>query len=201
MRGRDVGLLASLSAPERGYGSSRRVSARKRPRRERHPTARDKPLVENGIACDKAIVHVPDGEILVVSDGAGVERIGSGRCVEIYMAKRLGFVGWPPESMSFHQCHSNKGFASKADAGRFFISTYGEWHYLEGSAGIHLFIRAPEGLAEESGAGLSGPHSAAKAWPLPYSTARSSGQSSLGDWGRDGKRASSADTRHQRRAS
>jgi hypothetical protein len=129
---------------------------------DRHRAPSDN--VENGTAYDRATVELGSANRIVLPDTATVRRTGEGGPVRLFMAKRLAFVGHPPEPMGVRDARMNMGCAVKPEGNGLVIATFGEWSTIEGGADIKLVAEVPGGLAVEQRAELSGVASAARGW-------------------------------------
>jgi hypothetical protein len=123
------------------------------------------PKVENGTAFDKAAVDLGTAKRVVLPDTAAVRRAGQPGTVQLFMTKRLGFGGHPPERMSIRDARKNMGCAVKTEGDALVIATYGEWDsHIEGGADMKLIAVVPEGVEVEQRKGLSGEDSAGREW-------------------------------------
>lgn len=129
---------------------------------DRHRAPSDN--VENGTAHDRATVDLGSAKRIVLPDTATVRRTGEGSSIRLFMAKRLAFVGHPPEPMGVRDARTNMGCATKAEGNSLIIATFGEWSNIEGGADVKLVAEVPGGLTVEQREGLSGVTSAARGW-------------------------------------
>src|SRR5262245_1371359 len=120
--------------------------------------------VENGTAYDRAIVDAGPATRIVLPDTATVRRTGESGPVRLFLAKRLSFVGHPPQPMSVRDARTNMGSATKWVGRDLVIATFGEWNTIEGGADVKLVAEVPHALAVEQRAGLSGAVSEARGW-------------------------------------
>lgn len=124
--------------------------------------------VQNGIAYERATTIVDPKGTLVVPDDATVQRRPDDGCqLEVYVAKELGFTGYPPRSMSIADARKNMGCASREEGGKVLIATYGEWGGSEGGTAVKLVVRVPRDAVVERRAGLSGEASLAQQGATP----------------------------------
>ena len=124
------------------------------------------PDVENGTAYDVGAVEPGAARTVVLPDTAAVRRTAEAGPVRLFMAKRLTFVGHPPEPMGIRSGRKNMGCAVKAEGNALVIATFGEWDsHIECGAGLTLVAIVPAGLGVERRAGLSGEGAAARGRP------------------------------------
>jgi hypothetical protein len=118
------------------------------------------PKVENGVVYDKATIKAAHVKTLIVPDNATVERIDSKGEIELYIKRTQGFHGHPPEPMPLKAIRKKMGCATRMEAGKATIATFGEFSTKEGGASLKLLIRVPKALSVETKEGLSGANSA-----------------------------------------
>jgi hypothetical protein len=129
------------------------------------------PGVENGTAYDTAAVDPGAARTVVLPDTAAVQRTAEAGVVRLFMAKRLGFVGHPPEPISIRSGRKNMGCAVRVEGDALVIATFGEWDsHIEGGAGLRLVAVVPDGLGVGQREGLSGEKSAARERKGTYGT-------------------------------
>lgn len=123
-------------------------------------SARDA-VVKNGTAYDRASVDLSGCETLAVPDSATVRQDNSVEKMQIYMKKRLAFMGHPPRAMNPTVARRNMGCAYKVEGATITIATYGEWNSKEGGASIGVTLVAPARIKVVRAPGLSGENSPA----------------------------------------
>src|SRR5262245_46415560 len=113
--------------------------------------------VENGTAYDRAAVDAGVAKKVVLPDTVVVRRTAEAGPVRLFMAKRLGFGGHPPERTSIREARKHMGCAVRTEGDALVISTFGEWDSgIEGGASMKIVAVVPEGLAVEQRPGLAG---------------------------------------------
>lgn len=118
------------------------------------------PRITNGQAYDKAVLDIGDYKGVIVPDDAKVEHGAPAGQMEINMKKSLHWMGHLGPGVFRHIRDERKrmGCASKTEADKLVIATWGEWDSLiEGGASMKMLIRVPAGLRVETRKGLSGP--------------------------------------------
>jgi hypothetical protein len=124
------------------------------------PSTSDK--VQNGDVYDRAVLSTHDVKLLMLPEGAKVERTAPGGSIELYVRKTQAFRGHPPLPMTLQNVRRRMGCASQIDKGKLTVATFGEFSTKEGGARMKLLVRVPAGLAVKTQTGLSGPDSAAQ---------------------------------------
>lgn len=119
---------------------------------------------------------------VVVPDNATVAFGAPSGKIELYLEKTQHFRGHPPQPIPARAVQHNMGIATRSEADRVIISTYGEWDSrIEGYAGILLFVVVPEGTRVRARGDLSGDRSAASSWPEDAPESRTEG-GRIGYW-------------------
>lgn len=138
--------------------------------------------VANGSVFERGVVKLKGATRVVVPDNASVAFGAKAGEVELFMEKRLGYAGHPPERMPLNGLQRNMGCAMHADGSDLIVATFGEWDSrIEGSALLLLLVRVPEGTPVLRRRGLSGDRSVATAWPESVSWERQT-QGRVGYW-------------------
>ena len=113
---------------------------------------------ENGTVYDRAVVDLGATRKVVLPRDAIVRRTAQTGKLQLFMAKRLSFNGFPPEPMTRRGVRKYMGCAVKNESGTLVVATHGEWHsHIEGLADMRLVAIVPKAVQCEHRTGLSGP--------------------------------------------
>jgi hypothetical protein len=105
------------------------------------------PKVRNGTAYDRATVDLGTAREVAVSEGTLVKHEGEPGVVQIFMIKRLSYIGFPEESMTIRDARKKLGCMVKDENGVLLVSTYGEYDTLpDGGAFMRLVVVVPDGV-------------------------------------------------------
>ena len=120
--------------------------------------------VDNGIAYDAGVLDLEKAKKVVLPDTAVVRWSGEHGKILLFLEKRMGFGGHPPEPMSIQGARKNMGCAFRKEGDALIIATFGEFSTMEGGTDMKVVAILPDGVAMDQRKGLSGPKSAAQEW-------------------------------------
>jgi hypothetical protein len=112
--------------------------------------------VQNGTVYDKATVDASAFDTVVIPEDAQLVRAGAGCTVQLYTAKRLGFMGHPSERVDLAEARRTMGCGTRADGKTLLVDTWGAWSTKEGGADIVLLVVAPDAIDVEKRKNPSG---------------------------------------------
>ena len=113
--------------------------------------------VVNGIAFDRA--DLPAASCYVLPAGARVER--DDRHPGLFLAKEVGFGGYPPRPITPETARRFMFLASRTQDDCLEVGIVGEWWNIEGMATLRLLARVRSSAIVRIGDGLTGPSSRA----------------------------------------
>jgi hypothetical protein len=138
--------------------------------------------VFQGSLYQRATIPIGKHDSLRVPSTALVAEGAKDGSVEVYVEKRLHFMGHPPEAMPLGSLRRNLGVATSADGTTLVVATYGEFGSIEGGASMRVFVRVPTGFAVKMRDGLAGDDSDAARWPMDEAGFKASDAGRAGYW-------------------